>query len=46
MICVLFNSLHWRVCNVWDWLKIQTMPKYGGWNSPADAYGGDEAEGD
>lgn len=39
--------LHWRVCNVWDWLKIfAPMPKYGGWNTElvADAYGGDEAE--
>nr|WP_315133097.1 phosphoadenosine phosphosulfate reductase family protein [uncultured Flavobacterium sp.] len=39
--------LHWRVCNVWDWLKIfAPMDKYGGWNTSllADAYGGDEAE--
>src|SRR5690606_19807180 len=39
--------LHWRVCNVWDWLKIfAPMQKYGGWNTQllADAYGGDEAE--
>lgn len=39
--------LHWRVCNVWDWLKVfAPMPKYGGWNTElvADAYGGDEAE--
>lgn len=39
--------LHWRVCNVWDWLKVfAPMPKYGGWNTQllADAYGGDEAE--
>lgn len=39
--------LHWRVCNVWDWLKIfAPMEKYGGWNTTllADAYGGDEAE--
>lgn len=39
--------LHWRVCNVWDWLKyFAPMPKYGGWNTMllADAYGGDEAE--
>lgn len=39
--------LHWRVCNVWDWLKIfAPMPQYGGWNTTmlADAYGGDEAE--
>lgn len=39
--------LHWRVCNVWDWLKVfAPMPKHGGWNTSllADAYGGDEAE--
>jgi len=39
--------LHWRVCNVWDWLKVfAPMPKYGGWDTTllADAYGGDEAE--
>lgn len=39
--------LHWRVCSVWDWLKIYApMPKYGGWPTTqiADSYGGDEAE--
>ncbi|HWB62143.1 MAG TPA: phosphoadenosine phosphosulfate reductase family protein [Chitinophagales bacterium] len=39
--------LHWRVCLVWDWLKIYArMPQYGAWNTEllADAYGGDEAE--
>ncbi|PHQ27866.1 phosphoadenosine phosphosulfate reductase domain-containing protein [Leeuwenhoekiella nanhaiensis] len=39
--------LHWRVCNVWDWLKVfAPMPKYGGWDTSilADAYGGEEAE--
>jgi len=39
--------LHWRVCNVWDWLKVfAPMSKYGAWNTTllADAYGGDEAE--
>lgn len=39
--------LHWRVCNVWDWLKIfAPMQKHGAWNTTmlADAYGGDEAE--
>lgn len=39
--------LHWRVCTVWDWLKIfATWPKYGAWPTEilADAYGGDEAE--
>ncbi|MBE99336.1 phosphoadenosine phosphosulfate reductase family protein [Flavobacterium coralii] len=39
--------LHWRVCNVWDWLKVfAPMKKHGGWNTSllADAYGGEEAE--
>ncbi len=39
--------LHWRVCNVWDWLKVfAPMKKHGAWNTSllADAYGGDEAE--
>jgi DNA sulfur modification protein DndC len=39
--------LHWRVCNVWDWLKVfAPMPKHGGWDTTllADAYGGEEAE--
>lgn len=39
--------LHWRVCNVWDWLKVfAPMQKHGAWNTTllADAYGGDEAE--
>lgn len=39
--------LHWRVCSVWDWLKVfAPMPKYGGWKTTqiADSYGGDEAE--
>ncbi|HEX8575782.1 MAG TPA: phosphoadenosine phosphosulfate reductase family protein [Flavobacterium sp.] len=39
--------LHWRVCNVWDWLKVLApMEKHGSWNTAllADAYGGDEAE--
>jgi len=38
--------LHWRVCNVWDWLKIYApLKKYGGWPTAmvADAYGGEEA---
>ena len=36
--------LHWRVCSVWDWLKV-FGPK-AGWPTAilADAYGGDEAE--
>lgn len=39
--------LHWRVCHVWDWLKLfAPAPAYGGWQTAelADAYGGDEAE--
>ncbi|MEA5459129.1 phosphoadenosine phosphosulfate reductase family protein [Arcicella sp. LKC2W] len=39
--------LHWRVCTVWDWLKIFAPRKeHGCWQTQllADAYGGDEAE--
>jgi DNA sulfur modification protein DndC len=39
--------LHWRVCSIWDWLKIfAPSKKYGAWPTAilADAYGGDEAE--
>lgn len=39
--------LHWRVCNVWDWLKyFAPLPSHGGWHTQmlADAYGGEEAE--
>lgn len=39
--------LHWRVCTVWDWLKIfAPSASYGQWPTEilADAYGGDEAE--
>ncbi|ASP70339.1 phosphoadenosine phosphosulfate reductase [Sinorhizobium meliloti] len=46
-IATLAPLLHWRVCNVWDWLKIYApLPEYGGWETAtvADAYGGDEAE--
>ncbi|TQX91288.1 phosphoadenosine phosphosulfate reductase [Rhizobium sp. rho-13.1] len=46
-IATLAPLLHWRVCNVWDWLKIYApMPEYGGWETRtvADAYGGEEAE--
>jgi len=45
-IATLAPLLHWRVCNVWDWLRIYApMPEYGGWatSAIADAYGGDEA---
>jgi DNA sulfur modification protein DndC len=46
-IATLAPILHWRVCNVWDWLRIYApMAEYGGWATAgvADAYGGDEAE--
>lgn len=46
-IATLAPLLHWRVCNVWDWLKFYApMPEYGAWptRGVADAYGGDEAE--
>lgn len=46
-IATLAPILHWRVCNVWDWIKIYApMPEYGGFETRmvADAYGGDEAE--
>jgi DNA sulfur modification protein DndC len=39
--------LHWRVCSVWDWLKVFAPSKeFGEWPTTilADAYGGDEAE--
>jgi DNA sulfur modification protein DndC len=39
--------LHWRVCSVWDWLKIfAPMERHGGWHTEllADVYGGEEAE--
>ena len=39
--------LHWRVCLVWDLLKVYApRPEFGGWATAmlADAYGGDEAE--
>jgi DNA sulfur modification protein DndC len=47
MCSTLAPILHWRVCGVWDWLKVfAPMPAYGGWPTAilADAYGGDEAE--
>lgn len=46
-IATLAPLLHWRVCWIWDWLKVwATMPEFGGWPTQilADAYGGDEAE--
>lgn len=39
--------LHWRVCSVWDWLKLfAPMKRHGAWNTEllADVYGGEEAE--
>ncbi|MGW8136876.1 phosphoadenosine phosphosulfate reductase domain-containing protein [Sphingomonas zeae] len=45
-IATLAPLLHWRVCTVWDWLKVfAPMPEFGGWPVAilADAYGGDDA---
>lgn len=47
MCSTLAPILHWRVCTIWDWLKIfAPSTKYGEWPTAilADAYGGDEAE--
>lgn len=36
--------LHWRVCHIWEWLKV-LAPRYGfDTELLADVYGGDEAE--
>ncbi|MDX8513547.1 phosphoadenosine phosphosulfate reductase family protein [Mesorhizobium captivum] len=46
-IATLAPLLHWRVCNIWDWLRVfAPMREYGGWSTAliADVYGGDEAE--
>lgn len=46
-IATLAPLLHWRVCHVWDWLKVfAPRPEFGAWPTAmlADAYGGDEAE--
>lgn len=46
-IATLAPILHWRVCTVWDWLKVYApQPEFGGWPTSilADAYGGDDAE--
>jgi DNA sulfur modification protein DndC len=46
-IATLAPLLHWRVCHVWDWLKVYApLVEFGGWDTTmlADAYGGDEAE--
>ena len=45
-IATLAPLLHWRVCWIWDWLKVYApMPEFGGWPTQilADAYGGDDA---
>ena len=47
MCSTLAPILHWRVCGIWDWLKVFAPSKqYGEWPTAilADAYGGDEAE--
>jgi DNA sulfur modification protein DndC len=46
-LATLAPLLHWRVCNIWDWLRVYApMREYGGWATAllADVYGGDEAE--
>jgi DNA sulfur modification protein DndC len=46
-VATLAPILHWRVCIVWDWLRIYApQAEFGGWPTRilADAYGGDEAE--
>jgi DNA sulfur modification protein DndC len=46
-LATLAPLLHWRVCNIWDWLKLYApLAEYGSWATRmlADAYGGDEAE--
>lgn len=46
-VATLAPILHWRVCTVWDWLRLYApQPDYGGWPTAilADAYGGDDAE--
>ena len=45
-IATLAPMLHWRVCHVWDWLRIFAPgAEYGAWPTGmlADAYGGEEA---
>lgn len=39
--------LHWRVCWVWDWLKLEApRPEYGAWPTQmlADAYGDEDVQ--
>lgn len=45
-LATLAPLLHWRVCWIWDWLKVYApLPEFGGWPTSilADAYGGDDA---
>lgn len=45
-LATLAPLLHWRVCWIWDWLKVYApMPEFGAWPTQilADAYGGDDA---
>lgn len=39
--------IHWRVCNVWDWLQVfAPQKKYGGWDTSMliQAYGGEKVK--
>lgn len=45
-LATLAPLLHWRVCWIWDWLKVYApMAEFGAWPTQilADAYGGDDA---
>lgn len=45
-LATLAPLLHWRVCWIWDWLKVYApRDEFGGWPTQilADAYGGDDA---
>lgn len=46
-LATLAPILHWRVCIVWDWLKVYApQAEFGAWPTQilADAYGGDDAQ--
>lgn len=43
-IATLAPILHWRVCQVWDWLMFEAPALGWATTDVADAYGGDEAE--
>jgi DNA sulfur modification protein DndC len=46
-IATLAPLLHWRVCHVWEWLRIYApAPEFGAYPTRllAEAYGGEEAE--